>query len=293
MKNNSRYYKIAGITIKVDADLPITSNTFDPKFKLFEVDGPGRDNISLMHHFSLPDLDNKDLGKEVYRKVPWAVYKNKDSWTHLGILKAGENKNLHRVAIFNKDYTRASIYNHRKDMFLKGNQRSLTLFPTDQILLARLLADRQGFYLHACGVKFQGEGLLFAGYSGAGKSTMATMLGNKAKILCDDRIIVRRYKDNFKIYGTWSHGDVKDVSQDSAMLKAVFFLQKAKENRIVPIAGKRDKIKHILNNLIKPFADADWWGKTLPLIEEIIDKIPFYKLRFDKSGDVVDVLKRL
>ncbi len=176
MKNNSRYYKIAGITVKVESDLPITARTFDPKFKLFEADGPGRDNISLMHHFSLPDLDDKNLGVEVYRKVPWAIYKNKDSWIHLGISKARENKNLHRVAIFNKDYTRASIYNQRKDIFLKGNLHSLTLFPTDQILLARLLADRQGFYLHACGVKFQGKGLLFAGYSGAGKSTMATML---------------------------------------------------------------------------------------------------------------------
>ena len=35
--------EIAGLTVQVEADLPITDQTFADKFKQFEVDGPGSD----------------------------------------------------------------------------------------------------------------------------------------------------------------------------------------------------------------------------------------------------------
>ncbi len=138
-----RYYECGGITIQVESDLPITDSTFHPKFKLFEVQGPGKDTIYIRHHFSLPDMDDQTMGQEIYRKPPWAIYKKEDSWIYLGISPIAGNKHLHRVAIFNHDHTRARIYNHGEETFLNGKLHSLTLFPTDQILLARVLADRE------------------------------------------------------------------------------------------------------------------------------------------------------
>ncbi|MGA8181463.1 MAG: hypothetical protein WB792_15475, partial [Desulfobacterales bacterium] len=69
----------------MESDLPITDSTFHSKFKLFEVEGPGEDTICIRHHFSIPEIDDWDLGKEIYRKPPWAIYKNGDSWIYLGI----------------------------------------------------------------------------------------------------------------------------------------------------------------------------------------------------------------
>jgi len=292
-KNHRRYFKIADITVQVESDLPIKDNTFHPKFKLFEVAGPGEDTISIRHHFSLPDLDGKDFGKEVYRKAPWAIYKNNSSWIYLGISPTQGDKSLYRVATFNSDHTRSRIYNDREETFIKGGLNSLTLFASDQVLLARVLADRQGCYLHSCGVNFEGNGLLFVGHSEAGKSTMATMLKGKAEILCDDRMIVRRQADDFKIYGTWSHGDVPDVSANSAALKAIMFLEKSDENRVIPIEDKKEITKRLLSCLIKPFVTVDWWEKTLSLVEKISGQVPCYVLKFDKSGRAADLLKKL
>ena len=75
---------------------------------------------------------------------------------------------------------------------------SLSLFPTDQILVARWLADRQGCYLHSAGAILDGKGLLFVGHSDAGKTTTVRMLQDQAEILCDDRNIVRRSGDRFR-----------------------------------------------------------------------------------------------
>ena len=292
-KNHRRYYKIADIIIQVDSDLPIKDNTFHPKFKLFEIDRPGEDVVAIRHHFEVPDLEGRDLGIEVYRRPPWAIYKNNGSWTYLGISPAQGDKRLHRAVVFNSDHSRARIYNDKEGTFLEGDLHSLTLFPSDQILLARILADRQGCYLHSCGVNFNGNGLLFAGHSEAGKSTMANMLRGKAEILCDDRIIIRNRPDGFRIYGTWSHGDVADVSANSAPLKAIMFLEKADRNHLARVGDKKEIAKRLLGCLIRPFVTADWWVKTLALIEKISNEVPCYMLEFDKSGKVVNELEKM
>jgi hypothetical protein len=293
LKEHRRYFRIAGISIQVESDLPIKGGTFHPKFKDFEISGPSRDMISIRHHFSLPDLEGKELGVEVYRKAPWAVYKKDTSWIYLGISPAKRDKSLQRIAVFNSDYTRARIYNDKEETFLKGKLHSLTLFPSDQILLARVLADRQGLYLHSCGVNFAGKGLLFAGHSEAGKSTMAAMLKGKAKILCDDRMIIRKSHTDFRIYGTWSHGDVPDVSAASAPLSAILFLKKSKETYVTPLNDRREIIKRLLGCVIKPFVTADWWEKTLSLVEDIGCVVPCYELYFNKGGEVAQVLKKI
>ncbi|OGP91734.1 MAG: hypothetical protein A2Z19_00970 [Deltaproteobacteria bacterium RBG_16_54_18] len=200
---------------------------------------------------------------------------------------------IHQLAVFNHDYRDVKIYNRNEKSFRRDNLHSLTLFPTDQILLAPILADREGCYIHASGVVLDNKGILFVGHSDAGKSTMVMMLRDKAKILCDDRIIVRRWPKGFKIHGTWSHGDVPDVSADSAPLKAILFLRQDRENRLIPIDRKQESIKRLLACLIKPLVTADWWEQMLTLVDTMAHEVPCYSLHFTKDGGVIDLLRRL
>jgi hypothetical protein len=324
-----RFYHIAGIIIRMEADLPITDTTFHPKFKHFEVNGPGEDTITIRHHFSLPDLTDWDMGEEVYRKSPWAIYRNGHSWFYMGIggnaggmvnrllwpgiwhrlytksrqktkqaesifSRSVKEGNIHQLAVFNHDYSSIRIYNKSERTFQRGNLHSLTLFPTDQVLIARVLADREGCYIHASGVVLDGKGILFVGHSDAGKSTMVMMLKDRAKVLCDDRIIARRWPKGFKIHGTWSHGDVPDVSAGAAPLKAILFLKQDRENRLIPIDHKQEIIKRLLACLIKPLSTADWWERMLTLVDQMAREVPCYSLHFTKKdGEVIDLLRRL
>lgn len=317
-----RYYHIAGITIQVLSDLSITDTTFHPKFRLFEVDRPGKDTITIRHHFFLPALSSLDMGEEVYRRLPWAIYRKRSSWIYVvmsgnklekaikqlwrhfyprfrkktnggraippRLLQEGD---IHQLALINRRTVK--IYNKTERPFHRGNLPSLTLFPTDQVLLARLLAEREGCYIHASGVVLDGKGLLFVGHSNAGKSTIAMMLKNQATVLCDDRMIVRKWPDGFKIHGTWSHGDMPDVSSDSVPLKAVLFLKQDRENRFIPMDHTQDIIKILLACLIKPLVTADWWEKMLALMNTIAHEIPCYTLHFNKDGGVIDLLRHL
>jgi hypothetical protein len=167
------------------------------------------------------------------------------------------------------------------------------MFPTDQIVLGRVLADREACYLHASGIILSGHGLLFVGHSEAGKSTVMKMLSEHGEILCDDRIIVRRWPDGFRIHGTWSHGELPDISAAGAPLRAILYLEKSDANELVPISDKAERLGGVLSHVVKPLVTADWWEKTLTLAGRIAAEVPAYRLRFDLSGGIVDLLQAL
>ena len=274
----------------MDSDLPFTEKTFALKLKKFLVDGPGEDMISLSHHFSLPKFTITDLGKEVYRRPPWAIYRKGRSWIYLGIGPQRRDKTIYCAAVFNEGHTRGRIYNSRKGQFRAGNLHSLARFTTDQILLAPVLADREACILHASGMVMKGQGLLFVGHSGAGKTTVATMLRKQGEVLCDDRIIVRRWPEGLRIHGTWSHGDLAEISAGDAPLSAIFFLEKAATNRLIPLTTGREVAQLLVQYVVKSLVTADWWEKILALMEDIAGEVPAYRLQFDKSGRVADVI---
>jgi hypothetical protein len=169
----------------------------------------------------------------------------------------------------------------------------LTLFPSDQILLARAFADRQACFIHAAGMEIGGKGLLFVGHSGAGKTTAAMMLRTQGVVLCDDRIVVRRWPDGLRIHGTWSHGDLADVSAGSAPLAAILFLEKANANRLVPVTKGIETAQLLVQYIVKPLVTADWWEKILALIENVAREVPAYRLQFDKSGRINDTIGKI
>jgi MoaA/NifB/PqqE/SkfB family radical SAM enzyme len=288
-----RYFEIAGLTVQVDADLPITDQTFAAKFGQFQVVSPGLDLISIRHHFGLPELKDVDLGREVFRKPHWAIYHKGDSWIYLGTSPDPAGPSLQQVAIFNRDHTRGKFYYKNKEQFSKGDLHSLTLFPTDQILLARVLADREGCVFHSSGIVMGGRGLLFVGHSDAGKSTIVKMLEGKGKILCDDRNIARRWPEGWRVHGTWSHGEVPQVSSASAPLGAILFLQKSNRNRLRPLDNRKEILGRLLSCLIRPMVSTDWWEKMLALIGSVAREVPCYKMEFDQSGNIVVELEDL
>jgi MoaA/NifB/PqqE/SkfB family radical SAM enzyme len=301
-QSHCRYFRIADITIKLDSDLPVKDTTFEPRFKSFAVEEAGEDTVSIYQHFGIPDLRGKDFGRELYHKAPWLISMKNNSYIYRGISTEPDDLSLHQLAVCSSDHNCMSIYNNRfyEEAWTTGGLHSLTMFPSDQVLIARLLADRQGFYLHSAGAIVNGAGMLFVGHSEAGKSTTTNILieagssgGLDVEILCDDRNIVRRKSEGWRVYGTWHHGDVPRVSSATAPLKAVCFIEKADFNRIEPLEDRNEITRRLLACLIRPFITAEWWEKTFDHVAMMVNEAPFYRMQFDKSGNIVDEIVRI
>lgn len=197
-----------------------------------------------------------------------------------------------QVVRMDADQRNIDVYFPDATLFERGDLQSIVLIPTDQVILATILAERQACLIHSAGLIFNGAGLLFVGHSEAGKSTMVRLLRDESEILCDDRIILRRWPDGIKIYGTWSHGEIPDVSPASAPLRALLFLEKAPHNALVPMTPS-EVARALPQYVIKALAGREWWMKMLDLVEHVAREVPAYRVQFDKSGEIKQLLRQL
>lgn len=290
-EKHTRYYKIGGVTVQISSDIPFKDDSFLPKLEKFRVKNPGDDIILIRYHFQIPDMKDVDLGEEIYRKIPWAIYRKNESWIYKEILDGQADDSVRRVVVFNKDHTIAEIYLRDSGLFTESPNHALSLFPSDQLLLSRIFADRNAITIHASGMIINGAGLIFTGKSGAGKSTIATLLKNEGELLCDEFMIIREWEEGFRIHGTWSHGDIPEVSNGEAPMKALLFLEKSDHNRLEKLTDTKEIVSRLVPRLMQPLVTTDWWEKSLTTIEKLVKNVPAYLIRFDKSGEIRSVIR--
>ena len=184
-----------------------------------------------------------------------------------------------------------------KELFIPSGKsmlaRHVVQYPLDQLLMIHVAAARSSAVLvHAAGGSIDGNGVLFAGQSGAGKSTVSRLLGNgkNVRFLSDDRIVLRRFGTKLSLYGTPWPGDAGVAVNESVPLKAICFLRHADGTSL-----RRLKPEEILQRLL-PVASIPWYEsvlteKTLNLCEFLIDNFPAYELSFHpQANDLTSVL---
>ncbi len=282
-------FKIGGIILSIYSDLYLKQETFASKFQLFCCRDEENDRVIIHHHCGLPKIRN--WGQEIYQRAPWIIYKTPSGYIYKMFVERNEASPL--IAIFNKDHSEGYIYKGENYVkaFKGGNLTSLLCFPTDQILFARLLADRGGIILHGSGIIFKEKGYLFVGHSDAGKTTLVKIFHHHARILNDDRMIVRKEDGSYYLYGTPWHGDLSLVAPDRVPLEAILFLNQAKENRIERTEGLQ-AFKRLYGCTIKPLVTKGWVEKTLDICQDLSREVPCYHLYFDKTEGVISTIEK-
>lgn len=163
-------------------------------------------------------------------------------------------------------------------------------FPLDELLFLRLLATRGGLELHACGVVApSGQGYLFAGQSGDGKTTTARLWEDLpgATVLSDDRIIVRRGTEGtWWMYGTPWHGEAELAANVKAPLRALLLLERGERNALQEVPPA-EAVSSLLARSFVPFHDAGLMAVTLQLLEDLTREIPCLRLPFVPDAEAV------
>ena len=167
------------------------------------------------------------------------------------------------------------------------------IYPIDQILLTYALAHAGGSLIHAAGVSLGGHGFFFAGRSGAGKSTIARLLTSlpDIRMLSDDRVVVRGHGARFRVHGTPWHGDGRMALNESAPLRAVFFLEKAVRNRILSLSATEACER------LMPVASIPWYDRAvsprfLSFCERLVTSVPAFRLQFRPDPAAADMVRR-
>lgn len=132
-------------------------------------------------------------------------------------------------------------------------------------------------------------GFMFAAPSGTGKSTHIHLwkkyLGDTVEIINGDKPFLEIRDESVVVYGTPWAGKENWQKNKSAELKGICFLKRGKENKIRR-AEPLECLELMMHQVYMP-RNAEAAGKTLELLEKILERVPVYILYCDISEDAV------
>ena len=147
-------------------------------------------------------------------------------------------------------------------------------------------------FLHGALVDLDGNGVVFTGYSGVGKTTQAQLwekyLG--ADIINGDKLFLRCIEGKAYAYGTPWKGSSPYCLNRKVPVKAVVVLQQAKENTI----EKLDSLacmEYFMPHLFLPHWDQTCLNRALDTFDQILGNVPVYLLKCRPDEDAVLMTK--
>ena len=283
------YVRIADITIALIGDGPELKLHVEGPTKQFLID-PADPDVSVRAAWGDLSVEN-GRGKIFDSGGPWQLYHH-DGAYRFRFTSSAVGPFPYKVACFNPGFTNGEIYLNRHYLN-RGRPLYPLEYPLDELLMLNLLAKGLGVEVHACGiVDDQGNGHLFLGQSGAGKTTMARLWQNieGVQILSDDRIILRQMGTDIWMYGTPWHGEAELACPAQVRLARVYFLRHGQKNELVR-QREAEAAARIFACSFPPFYNPEALEFTLGFLEEVIEAIPCYELRFLPDDRVVGFLQ--
>ena len=198
----------------------------------------------------------------------------------------------YRQASFDRQFRRGVVTLDRRSFAGRAPACPLE-YPLDELMVINRLVFERGVEIHGCGVVEQsGVGYLFAGQSGAGKSTIAKLWADTgATVVSDDRVILRRDGAGITMHGTPWHGDGEFAEPIAAPLARIFLLRQAPRHATVPLTAA-SAAALLFSCSFPVFHDPDALDRTLALLSSIVQTVPVEALAFAPTRDVIEFVRR-
>jgi hypothetical protein len=149
-----------------------------------------------------------------------------------------------------------------------------------RIVHTLVLARHGGFLVHASSCIRNRRAFLFAGVSGAGKTTISRLAPPDANVLTDEISYVRKESDGYVAYGTPFAGDLARPGENlRAPLAAVYLLAQGSENRIEEV-GPAEAARGMLANILFFAEDAELAHAVFESALEFVERVPVRRLTF-------------
>ena len=199
---------------------------------------------------------------------------------------------IYKSALIDRAITRGAVFFPRR---AGGGPRSALQFPLDEMLFQQRWAREGRLEVHACGVKDGKTALLFAGHSGAGKSTTANLWHRSVpgcRVLSDDRVLLDLESGSgVRAHGTPWHGTGRFGAPAHAPLAALFFLEQAKVSETVPL-HPAEAAARLFTRTFPPIWDRERTQTVIDACGATAERVPAFLLRFRKDASAIEAARR-
>ncbi|MBN2494511.1 MAG: hypothetical protein JXR96_07980 [Deltaproteobacteria bacterium] len=165
--------------------------------------------------------------------------------------------------------------------------------PMLELWCSFLLMRGTGLLVHGCGWLIDGRVHVFAGPSGAGKTTLARLIerAGAGELLSDDRLVIRPEAGaGFAVCGTPWHGEARFASPACGPLAGLYFLRHAPAHALRPLSPRR-----AAEVLFACCFVAGWpregLAHVLDTAARIAESVPAWELAFAPRDDVLECLE--
>jgi hypothetical protein len=288
--------KIAGYNIGFEASATGPDLAVSPRF-LRNLCYDKNSDINILIHsgtFNLPSEAERVFHAPFVEEVEGIMIENNPNfwsvWKHNSELfiktifpLSSEPKNaILKYSLTEKDW----------NLWMDSDEKEIDPFeyPLDGLILYYLTVLNSDIMIHASGVNNAGEGYLFTGVSGKGKSTMAKLWDNwGAQVIHDDRLIIRKTEEGYRMYNTPVYDN--DYPLDSPLNK-IFIIEHGSENKMIQLKGA-SAVSQVMANCIQHSWDTGIISRHLEYVSEMCRKVPAFRLHFKPESSVIDhILKK-
>lgn len=258
-------YKIIGIDIAIE----ISERDLDASWRLFRIITGSQCQKPAKHSFCFELLKLKEINRDLSLAAI-------DNMNH--ILMANN-----QLMIANKDYSIAYAQKAKKETY---NAFLNYLFYSHAI--------KEGIIqLHCSVIDYNGQGIMFLGPSGIGKTTQAECWEKYrgSTIINGDIGFVEKMENGFLAWGTPWHGSSQYCVNASVPLKALVVLKQADENELRRLEGF-EKLAEISENVFYPTWLKDGVDLCTKILGELLNSIAVYRLDNRADEAAVELLEK-
>jgi len=202
----------------------------------------------------------------------------------------------YRIVFVDRDQNIVSQIDVSRDLrryraCMRKNQRHVFENTIGEVVFRTSILANDGIVVHSAGIDCEGNGILFCGPSGMGKSTQANLWKEhkNAQILNADRAALRLIDGSVYVFGTPWSGSSRENMNSRAALRGIFFLQQAKENSI-SFLKPSEALNYMLPRCFLPFGSEELMDMALSNIERILEKVPSFLLRCLPNYEAVEMV---
>lgn len=139
-----------------------------------------------------------------------------------------------------------------------------------------------GLMIHSSCVAEEGESYLFAGRSGAGKSTVAK-LSSPRTILSDEATLVRIGLDGVFVYDSPFRSDSNSSFEQVCLpLKGIYLLEQSQQI-VTEILKPTEAVLRLIDKIFYWAVNSTETVKVLSICRQLAEQVPSYKLYFQKN----------
>jgi hypothetical protein len=161
-----------------------------------------------------------------------------------------------------------------------------------RILHTLLLAREGGFLLHASSASVGGRAVLFAGVSGAGKTTMARLAPPSATLLTDEVSYVRKLPEGYFAYGTPFVGELNTPGENVKVPVGVLYLLKQGPVNQIETVPEQVAIRALLESILFFARDPELVKLVFETAAEFVRKAPVRQLTFLPDARVWEMVQQ-